>query len=48
MNTESKFQFDLFEEISFYEELEEEDNDLGIDDLDLDLSEASDSKTVLD
>jgi len=48
MNAEVKTQFDLFNEISFLEQTEDEDFDCGFDDIDLDLSDASDSKTVLD
>jgi len=48
MNTDLKPQIDLFDEISPFGLPEDEDNDWETDDLDLDLSDASDSKTVLD
>ncbi len=48
MNTDLNTQFDLHDDISFFGLSEDEENDWEMDDLDLDLSDASSSKTVLD
>ena len=48
MNTALKSKFDQFDELIIFTQVMDEDYEWAFDDLDEDLSDASDEKTVLD